>query len=61
MKPSESCADEENVTNNGLLPDVGLAEILTEGATFAGVGVGVGVGAGATPSVDCRIVPSFLS
>ena len=47
MKPSESLAEEENVTNNGLLPEVGVAAILTDGAAFGfGVGAGVGVGVG---------------
>ena len=63
MYPSESLAAEKKETNNGLVPEAGLAEILTEGAWFAGVGVGVGVGvgAGAVPRVLCRIVLSFLS
>ena len=75
MNPSGSLAADEKLTNSGLFPEVGFAEMLTCGGRFgagvgvgvgvgigvgAGVGVGVGVGAGPPDIVLCRIVLSFF-
>ena len=56
INPSGSLADELKLTNRGLLPEVGVAEMLTWGALLGtGVGAGVGVGVGVGVAVGAGV------
>jgi hypothetical protein len=54
MNPSGSLAADEKVTNSGLVPEVGEADMLTCGDWFGGGG------AVPAPRVLARMTPSFV-
>ena len=59
MYPSGSLAEEEKLTNSGLVPEVGDADMLTCGGWF-GAGGGGGGGSDPPPRVLERMTPSFF-